>query len=204
MKLATHFHIVLRSKMELYLHSPCLHGMVLNWLGTGTTLPLPSTIFWCVTLCSLVEVYWHFRGMYCLHLQGVRVSKGRKCHAASIHSLCFLLACCLLGLLFGPEDGGSLFLQNVSKPLPYYTASAQNTVIFMVTSMRTLSNKIEFLFLCRMRWDLVMFISCKKDILFVCEIVEWGWKLPNSVLIIPLTQISWDSVHQICSNLATT
>jgi hypothetical protein len=27
-------------KVELYLHSPrCLHGIVLNWLSTGTTLP---------------------------------------------------------------------------------------------------------------------------------------------------------------------
>jgi hypothetical protein len=99
-----------------------LHGMVLNQLGTDTTFPLPSTIFRCVALCSLVEVYWHFRGVYFLHLWGLRVSQVRNHHAASIHSLCFLLACCLLGLLFGHEDGDRMFLQNVSKPVPYNTA----------------------------------------------------------------------------------
>jgi hypothetical protein len=28
-----------------------------------------NTAFWCVTLCSLVDHYWHFGGMYCIHLQ---------------------------------------------------------------------------------------------------------------------------------------
>jgi hypothetical protein len=41
MKLTTHLHLVLRSRMmELYLHSPiCVHGMVLNLLSTRTPLP---------------------------------------------------------------------------------------------------------------------------------------------------------------------
>jgi hypothetical protein len=40
-KVATHLHLVLRSRMvELYLHSPiCLHGIVLNYLSRGTFLP---------------------------------------------------------------------------------------------------------------------------------------------------------------------
>jgi hypothetical protein len=40
--LTTHLHLVPRSRMvELYLHSPvCLHGIVLDWLSTGTTLSL--------------------------------------------------------------------------------------------------------------------------------------------------------------------
>jgi hypothetical protein len=40
-KLTTHLHPLLWSwKVGLLLHSPiCLHGMVLNWLSTGTTLP---------------------------------------------------------------------------------------------------------------------------------------------------------------------
>jgi hypothetical protein len=39
---ADHFHVVLRSrKCGLYLHSPIsFHGVVLNYLSTGTTLPL--------------------------------------------------------------------------------------------------------------------------------------------------------------------
>jgi hypothetical protein len=38
--LTTHLHLVPRPrKMELYLHSPiCLHGILLNWLSTGTLL----------------------------------------------------------------------------------------------------------------------------------------------------------------------
>jgi hypothetical protein len=28
------------------------------------------TVFWDVAPCNLVEVYWHFRGAYCLHCQG--------------------------------------------------------------------------------------------------------------------------------------
>jgi hypothetical protein len=33
------------------------------------------------------------------------------------------LACCLLSLLFDPENGGSMFFQNVGKHLPDYTES---------------------------------------------------------------------------------
>jgi hypothetical protein len=31
-------------------------------------------------------------------------------------------SCFLLGLLFGPDDGGNMFLLNISEVLPYYTA----------------------------------------------------------------------------------
>jgi hypothetical protein len=46
--LSIHFHLLLRSRIvKLYLHSPIyLHGVVLNYLSTGTTLPyitVPST-----------------------------------------------------------------------------------------------------------------------------------------------------------------
>jgi hypothetical protein len=38
--------------------------------------------------------------------------------------LCALLGFCfLLGILFEPEDGGSMFLQNVGELRPGYTAS---------------------------------------------------------------------------------
>jgi hypothetical protein len=41
-RLTPHLYLVLRSRMvELYLYSPTrLHGLVLNYCGTGTTLPL--------------------------------------------------------------------------------------------------------------------------------------------------------------------
>jgi hypothetical protein len=32
-------------------------------------------IFWDMTQCSLVGIYWYFRGMCCLYLQGARVRK---------------------------------------------------------------------------------------------------------------------------------
>jgi hypothetical protein len=32
-------------------------------------LRLKNDIFWNVTLCSLVEVYIHFRGLYCLEFK---------------------------------------------------------------------------------------------------------------------------------------
>jgi hypothetical protein len=40
--------------VELYLHSPiCLHGIVLNYLSTGTTLPLPSATEYYYIIFSL-------------------------------------------------------------------------------------------------------------------------------------------------------
>jgi hypothetical protein len=47
---------------------------------------LKMAVFWVVASCSLVEVYWHFRGACCLHHQG-------DC----------------------PDDGDSKYLWNVSK-----------------------------------------------------------------------------------------
>jgi hypothetical protein len=43
--------------VELYLHSPvCLHGIVLNELSTGTTLPLLAEF--CVYLLVTAVVLW--------------------------------------------------------------------------------------------------------------------------------------------------
>jgi hypothetical protein len=64
-----------------------------------------------VALCIPAEVPWCFRGMYCLHLHGQSKAS------------CLLLDGCLLELLFAPEDGGSMFLRNISKLLLDYTAS---------------------------------------------------------------------------------
>jgi hypothetical protein len=36
-----------------------------------------SSIFWGVTLCSLVEFYQHFGGIYCLYLQRQKVTQVR-------------------------------------------------------------------------------------------------------------------------------
>lgn len=37
-----------------------------------------TLLFWDVMLCSLIEVYWLFEGMYCLHPQGGRESRAKK------------------------------------------------------------------------------------------------------------------------------
>jgi hypothetical protein len=34
-----------------------------------------DTVFWDVAPCHLVEVYRHFRGAFCLHHQGDRISE---------------------------------------------------------------------------------------------------------------------------------
>jgi hypothetical protein len=39
---------------------------------------MKSTAFWDMTTCSPVEVHWHFRVMYCFHLQGWRVCQASK------------------------------------------------------------------------------------------------------------------------------
>jgi hypothetical protein len=36
------------------------------------------TVFWYVTLCTLVECYHNFRGTFCLHLYDRKVSQARK------------------------------------------------------------------------------------------------------------------------------
>jgi hypothetical protein len=40
----------------------------------GPEFNLKSTVFWDVTLCSMVEVYLHFGGTYFFQLQGRRLS----------------------------------------------------------------------------------------------------------------------------------
>jgi hypothetical protein len=35
-----------------------------------TAASMKMTVFWVVASCSLVDVYWHFRGACCLHYQG--------------------------------------------------------------------------------------------------------------------------------------
>jgi hypothetical protein len=64
-----------------------------------------------VAPCSLVEVHWCFRGMYCLHHQDQRVSQ------ASLLPTAYML-----GFLFYHEDGDSTFLWNTSKLLQDYMA----------------------------------------------------------------------------------
>lgn len=63
------------------------------------------TLLWDVTLRSLVQVYWSFEGIYCLHLQRWRVDQTVR----SKQHLDYI--CCLFSTFFGPEGGESIFLQ---------------------------------------------------------------------------------------------
>jgi hypothetical protein len=64
----------------------------LNRLEVLRVVTVRSTVFWDTGLCSLVEVYKYFGGTHCLYFQGRRITYS---------------ACCLVDLLFNPEDGGS-------------------------------------------------------------------------------------------------
>jgi hypothetical protein len=44
-------------------------------LSCKTIKQFEETIFEVVMPCSLVEFYWHFRGIYCFHFQGWRVTQ---------------------------------------------------------------------------------------------------------------------------------
>jgi hypothetical protein len=65
-----------------------------------------SCIFLGIMSCSLVKVNQHFGGTCNLHFQSQRVSQGRKQQERGRKLW--------LGLLFDPEDGSDMFLQNVS------------------------------------------------------------------------------------------
>jgi hypothetical protein len=42
------------------------------------------------------------------------------------------MACCLLALLFDPEDGGSMFFQNIGKLLAAYIATHPRSILYTV------------------------------------------------------------------------
>jgi hypothetical protein len=56
---------------------------------------------------------------------------------------CWLLVSYFLGLLFRPEDGGNMFLENVSKLLPDYTASQKRNMVLFIFPVEMTSNRIK-------------------------------------------------------------
>jgi hypothetical protein len=71
-------------------------------------LILGGTIFWGVTQCSLVVVYWYFGWMFCLHLEGWVADQ-----AASRVGVTYYLLASVFGLLSNFED--SMLLWNLSE-----------------------------------------------------------------------------------------
>jgi hypothetical protein len=69
---------------------------------------MKSSIFWDVTQCSPLK-FNHVSDVRHLHLQGRRISHVRNQHEAGSK-----LTGQLFGLFFDPEDGGDMFLRNVS------------------------------------------------------------------------------------------
>jgi hypothetical protein len=69
-----------------------------------------------MTLCTLMKVYRHFRGTYCLHLQGRKICRSSKKPCA----------CCgiFIFIAYSSTPGKQQFFhRNVGKLLPGYTTS---------------------------------------------------------------------------------
>jgi hypothetical protein len=74
---------------------------------------MKNTMFWDITPCSLLKVNGRFGGTYRLHLQGRKISRARnERESRALFAACFH-AGFLLGLFFGPEDGGDMLFRNV-------------------------------------------------------------------------------------------
>jgi hypothetical protein len=93
---------------------------------------MKSSIFWDITPCTSGRARC-FGGIYRLHLQGWKISQARNQQTQAARfvitlynkdqnkfSLPSSVACFLLGLLFDPEDGSNILLQNVEL-CPKYT-----------------------------------------------------------------------------------
>jgi hypothetical protein len=56
------------------MYAVCEKAKYIARFEVAMLMSLKSAIFWDVMPCSLVKVYSYFKGMYCLHLHGQRVS----------------------------------------------------------------------------------------------------------------------------------
>jgi hypothetical protein len=74
-----------------------------------TAATTKSTVFYDVTRCGLLQVYRRFGGSYLL-----------------------LLADFMVGMLFDPDDGGNMFLQEVNK---IHSMTSQKIVLFITQGL---------------------------------------------------------------------
>jgi hypothetical protein len=81
---------------------------------------MKSSIFCDITSYSPLKVNKRFGGIFHLHLQGRIIGQARSQHKSLFAT--YFHAGFLLGLFFDPEDGGEMFLRNVSLLSKDYTA----------------------------------------------------------------------------------
>jgi hypothetical protein len=84
-----------------------------------TAMAMMNSVFWDRALCSPLKISLYFRRICSLHLQGRRINQARNRHEEG--SKQSLHACLFLGLLFGREDGGDMFIRNAGLLSTYYT-----------------------------------------------------------------------------------
>jgi hypothetical protein len=102
-----------------YSLSPKYSNVVKSVVLTAVTIM--STSFRDVTLCSLLVIYWHFEE------QTASISaSGSKSKPSNKYAFCFL------GLLFNPEDGGSIFLWIYVSLVSDYVASVPGNGVFII------------------------------------------------------------------------
>jgi hypothetical protein len=81
------------------------------------------TIFWDMKLCSLVDIYWRFRGTYCFHLLGRRLSWASNIYAAVTRFLVETLNSGYTQFITNYGDGSSLYFY---KELRWYINLTDN------------------------------------------------------------------------------
>jgi hypothetical protein len=72
-----------------------------------TAVVMKNSVFWDITLCSLLKVKGRFGEIYRLHLQEPRVNRARYQRTAPLATRFHAI---LLGLFFNPVNGGNIFL----------------------------------------------------------------------------------------------
>jgi hypothetical protein len=82
-----------------------------------TLTELKNTIFWDAIPCSPIEFHLCLVRTYYIYFQNQRVCQARNQKEAAGKE-----SGLLLGLLFNPEDEGSMFLRNFGELLPDYIA----------------------------------------------------------------------------------
>jgi hypothetical protein len=73
-----------------------------------TAVVMKSTIFWDITACSPLKANRRYGGIYCLHLQGLKIIRARNQRESRWQT--------------GLEDGGDIFLRKFGWLSTGYTA----------------------------------------------------------------------------------